>query len=383
MAIKSSVKLQKMFPAAWIRTLALTMLLLLSTTLCLATTASKPLPPPVPHIVFLNPGEPVDRGKGMFWPMTARLMAVAAKTFGMQLEVLYAERDHLLMLRQAESVAQRINPPDYVVMVNEKQTALQMMQMFANTPTKILLIHNDLTAEQRAEIGNEREQMHNWIGTAKTDEERSTYRMMEELTRQLGELEPQVIGITGERGTKVSLERAQGVSDYMAKIGRGQQLQLAFSNWGTSDAQSKANVLLARYPQTNIIWAANYSMALGALRAVKAHGAPVLVGSTAAAPKAVPSMAEQGMSVSLGSHFFTGAWAMVLLYDYHHGVDFLTHGGARQKLDYLYVITPDNASRYYEAVYDQTDSLDFSIFSKYLHPSTGRYTFSLAPLMHQ
>jgi ABC-type sugar transport system substrate-binding protein len=381
MVIKSSLKLKSLIFAASVRTLAVTMLVALSTTLCLATTA--PVPPPAPHVVFLNPGEPVDRGKGMFWPMTARLMAVAAKTFGMQLEVLYAERDHLLMLRQAESVAQRADLPDYVVMVNEKQAALKMLQMFEGTPTRVLLIHNDLTLDQRREIGNEREQMHHWIGTAKTDEERSTYRMMEELYRQLGPSEPQVIGITGARGTPVSLERAQGVSDYMVQAGRGQQLQLAFSNWGTPDAESKADVLLARYPQANIIWAANYSMALGALRAVKAHGSPVLVGSTAAAPQAVPSMTEQGMAVSLGSHFFIGAWAMVMLHDYHNGVDFAEHGGARQKLDHLYVITPENASRYYQVVYDQTDQLDFSVFSKHLHPSPGRYTFSLAPLMRK
>jgi ABC-type sugar transport system substrate-binding protein len=381
MVIKLSLKLKSGIFAALVPTSALTMLVVMCATLCLATTA--PEPPPAPHVVFLNPGEPVDRGKGMFWPMTARLMAVAAKTFGMQLEVLYAERDHLLMLRQAESVAQRADLPDYVVMVNEKQAALKMLQMFEGTRTKVLLIHNDLTLEQRREIGNEREQMRHWIGTAKTDEERSTYRMMEELYRQLGTHEPQVIGITGARGTPVSLERAQGVSDYMAQAGRGRQLQLAFSNWGAPDAENKADVLLARYPETNIIWAANYSMALGALRAVKAHGVPVLVGSTAAAPQAVPSMAEQGMAVSLGSHFFIGAWAMVLLHDYHHGLDFAAHGGARQNLDHLYVITPDNASRYYQIVYDQTEALDFSVFSKHLHPSSGRYTFSLAPLMRK
>lgn len=381
MVIKLSLKLKSKFFTASVRTLAVTMLVALSSTLCLATTA--PVSPPAPHVVFLNPGEPVDRGKGLFWPMTARLMAVAAKTFGIQLEVLYAERDHLLMLRQAQSVAQRADLPDYVVMVNEKQAALKMLQMFEDTPTKVLLIHNDLTLEQRREIGNEREQMHHWIGTAKTDEERSTYRMMEELSHQLGTDEPQVIGITGARGTPVSLERAQGVTDYMAETGRGQQLQLAFSNWGTPDAESKADVLLARYPQTNIIWAANYSMALGALRAVKAQGSPVLVGSTAAAPQAVPSMTEQGMAVSLGSHFFIGAWAMVLLHDYHNGLDFAAHGGVRQKLDHLYVITPDNASRYYQVVYDHTDALDFSVFSKRLHPSSGDYTFSLAPLMRK
>ena len=359
---------------------AITMMVTISTPLCLSDAIQEQLPGP--HVVFLNPGEPVDRGKGMFWPLTARLMGVAAKTFGMQLEVLYAERDHLLMLRQAESVAQRTDLPDYIVMVNEKQAAVKMLQMFEGLPTKILLIHNDMTAEQRVEIGNEREQMNHWIGTVTTDEEQGTYRMMKELYRQLGSSEPQVIGITGERGTQVSLRRAQGVRDYMLESGRGRQLQLAFGNWGADDAESKADVLLARYPQANIIWAANFSMALGALRSVQATGSQVLVGSTAVAPYSMLSLAEEGMAVSLGSHFFIGAWAMVLLYDCHYGLDFKARGGARQSLDYLSIINSDNASRYYQIVYEETDTLDFSLFSKHLHPSPGSYNFSLAPLMN-
>lgn len=223
--------------------------------------------------------------------------------------------------------------------------------------------------------------MRHWIGTATTDEERGTYRMMEELYHQVGSREPLVIGITGARGTPVSLKRAQGVNDYMTQSGRGRQLQLAFGNWGADDAESKADVLLNRYPQTNIIWAANFSMALGALRAVKKNSPAVLVGSTAVAPYSMSNMAKEDMAVSLGSHFFIGAWAMVLLNDYHHGVDFAAHGGVRQKLDYLSVINSANASRYYEIVYEQTDAMDFSVFSKYIHPSSGHYTFSLTPLM--
>ncbi len=317
----------------------------------------------------------------MFWPLTAELMGVAAKNFGIHLEVLYAERDHLLMLKQAEDVANRTNQPDYVIMVNEKQTAPKMLRMFEDSPAKILLIHNDMTVDQRQEIGNEREQIENWIGTVTTDEECGTYKMMEALYQQIGYRVPQVLGITGERGTPVSLERAQGVTDYIAQSGRGKQLQLVFSNWGSADAEVKTRVLLARYPQANIIWAANYSMALGALRAVKALKSPVLVGSTATAPYSASVLTDEGLSISLGSHFFIGAWAMVLLNDYHNGLDFAENGGVRQKLDYLYVINSENAPRYYQAVYEQAHLLDFSIFSKTSQTSSTGYEFSLEPLM--
>src|SRR5574341_602490 len=110
----------------------------------------------VVRIVFLNPGEPEERGTGPYWRMVSRFMAAAARSLGLELEVLYAERDHLLMLRQAQSVAQRSSPPDYVVIVNEKMAAAQMIEMLSRSPAKVLVIHNDLTLEQRREIGHER-----------------------------------------------------------------------------------------------------------------------------------------------------------------------------------------------------------------------------------
>ncbi len=92
--------------------------------------------------------------------------------------------------------AQRPPPrrgPDYVVMVNEKQSALQMMPALARTPAKMLLIHNDLTAAQRQEAGNERERMSQWIGTVTTDEVQAHARLPAELCRQLGDREPRVV----------------------------------------------------------------------------------------------------------------------------------------------------------------------------------------------
>src|SRR5689334_4905319 len=98
--------------------------------------AAQPLraqPARAPRVLFLNPGEPVERGKGPHWRMTARFMSAAAATLDMRLEVLFAERDHLLMLRQAEEVARRDEWPDYVVMVNEKLAAPQMLKLLART----------------------------------------------------------------------------------------------------------------------------------------------------------------------------------------------------------------------------------------------------------
>ena len=336
-----------------------------------------------PHVVFLNPGEPVERGRGPQWRMAARFMAAAARVFRMNLEVLYAERDHLLMLHQAEEVAHRAQVPDYVIIVNEKLAAQQMLRTFEHSPAKVLLIHNDLTPEQRQDIGNERERIRNWIGTVTTDDASGSYRLMDDLFRQSGSREARIIGITGDRNTPVSLARAEGVNNYVAKTGRGRILQLAFSDWSSADARRKADVLLARYPETNIIWAANDSMALGALSAVKARGAPVLVGGTGGWEDALASVAEGGMAATVATHFFIGAWAIVMLYDFDRGHDFAAYGGPNQKLDYMYVVNRSNVDQYRAAVFEYGELLDYSLYSKTIHPKPGPYEFSIERMVRR
>jgi ABC-type sugar transport system substrate-binding protein len=336
-----------------------------------------------PRVVFLNPGESIERGAGPLWRMVAQFMDAAANSLGMQLEVIYGERDHLLMLRQAEEVAQRVEASDYIIIVNEKLAAEQMLKTLARSPAKVFLMHNDLTPEQRREIGNEREHIKNWIGTATTDNGRGGYILMEYLYRRLGVREPRVLGITGDPSTPVSLERAEGVKDYVTQAGRGKIDQLVFGDWTYDDGELKAAVLLARYPDANVIWAGNDSMALGALRAVNARNAPVLVGGMGAFWDAIESVAKGGLTVTSGGHYLIGAWAIVLLYDYHNGRDFAGHGGLNQKLDYLYVVDRDNVTRFDEIVLKRPESLSFARYSKVLHESPGPYDFSLKKLVDE
>jgi len=334
-----------------------------------------------PRVVFLNPGEAKERGTGQHWQLVSQFMLIAAKTFDMQLEVLYAERDHLLMMRQADEVAHRIDAPDYVVIVNEKMAALQMLRSLAHSPAKVMVIHNDLTVRQRREAGNERQQIPNWIGTVTSNATRGAYRLMEYLCQRLGGDDPRVIGITGDPNTPVSLERAAGVDAYLSRVPHARTCQLVFSDWSYADSEQKTRVLLARYPDANLVWAANDSMTLGALSAVNERGARVLVGGVGALQGALDSVAKGGLQAMVGGDYFIGAWAMVLLYDYHHGRDFAMSGGARQTLDYLTIVHQGNVARFSEAVFDRGNTLNFRQFSKVAGSLSGLYDFSLARLL--
>lgn len=333
------------------------------------------------RIVFLNPGEPVERGTGPYWRLVAQYMRAAATQLGMSLEVLWADRDHLLMQRQAELVAQRPEAPDYIVLVNTKMAALPMLKTLMRTPARLFVMHNDLTAEQRREIGNERERVRNWIGTATTDGARGAYLLMRELYRRLGAGEARIVGLSGDGTTPVSLEREDGVERWVREAGRGRTLQVVHGDWSFADGEQKARVLLQRYPDLNVVWAANDSMALGALRAAAAGGRRVLIGGIGGWGDALASIAEGGLAATAAGDYLIGAWTAVMLHDHHHGHDFAGHGGVRQKLDYLHVVHAGNVARYEEAVFRRGDRLDFTAWSQQRRPRRGPYGFSQEGLM--
>jgi ABC-type sugar transport system substrate-binding protein len=339
-------------------------------------------PRPAARIVFLNPGEPVERGTGPYWRMVAQYMRAAATQLGMSLEVLWADRDHLLMQRQAELLAQRPEAPDYVVLVNAKMAALPMLKTLMSTSARLFVMHNDLTAEQRREIGNEREQVRNWIGTATTDGARGGYLLMQELYRRLGAHEARIVGLSGDGTTPVSLEREDGVERYVREAGRGRTLQVVHGDWSFADGEQKARVLLQRYPDMNVLWAANDSMALGALRAAAAAGGRrVLIGGIGGWGDALASIAEGGLAATAAGDYLIGAWTAVMLHDHYNGHDFANHGGVRQKLDYLHVVHAGNVAQYQEAVFRRGDRLDFGAWSQKRRPRPGPYAFSQAPPM--
>lgn len=341
-------------------------------------------PPRMPSVVFLNPGSPNPAPTGPMARAAVDYMALAASQLGMHLEVQNASHDHLKMIDHAREVAARPRTaaPDYVIIVNDKMAGPALLEALEPSPARVFVIHSDMTDEQRSTLGNERERYVRWIGSAVPDNTRGVFRLAAVLHRELGERPISAIGITGPNSTPVSNERAQGLADYLAGV-RGARLeQLVYSDWSEADGERKAQVLLARYPQTNLIWAANDEMALGALKAARARGFKAVVGGMGGFGRALHSLAEDGgLTATLAGHHLVGAWAMVMLYDHANGIDFAADGGLRRRLDNLHVVTRANLRDYEQAFSERERPIDFRRYSKVHNPKVTRYDFGLAALL--
>ncbi len=327
-------------------------------------------------VTFINPGSADDVG---VWRMVSKFMRSAADDLNIDLEVLYSNRNHIRMIHLVEKLTKRSNAPDYVIMVNEKSVGKKMLGTLANSTSRVMFIHNGLTDQQRSEIGNERSPIENWIGTITTDDYQAGFKLIRELYRH-SEEEPNILGITGPKSTPVSLIRAQGVIDYIARAKNGKHSQLVYGGkWSYDDGREKALLLLKRHSDINMIWAANDSMALGAYDASKElmKNRSILVGGLGGFPFALDSIRQGGMKLTVAGHPMIGAWALVLIYDYHNGLDFSKTVGVNYSIDHLTVIdTPEKADQYQDLVLKNPQRIDFRKFSKILNHRLIKYDFS-------
>ena len=81
-------------------------------------------------VTFINPGiSDINNPTGEFWLSVSAFMQAAAENLNIDLEVIYSERNHVLMQQQAMEVASRTAHPDYLIVVNEKLAAGKMVEV--------------------------------------------------------------------------------------------------------------------------------------------------------------------------------------------------------------------------------------------------------------
>ena len=276
------------------------------------------------QVTFVNPGKQGER----FWDMVTETMQAAADDFNITLEVLYAERNRVRMTELGIATTQRTSPPDYLILVNEEQAAESILQAASQQDIKVLMLLNDFLPEQRQRVGTH-ETNNALLGAIVPDNFSAGQRMMQALLECARQKHPggpyHMLAIGGDQTTPASLARNQGAMDIVRDNADIQLDRFLFANWNQQEAaRLSANYL--NWAQRNkitptAIWSANDPIAMGARDALISHqiepGKEVcLVGLNWSASGL--EMVQNGqMLLTDGGHFLAGAWAMVLLNDYH------------------------------------------------------------------
>ncbi|RTL47918.1 MAG: sugar ABC transporter substrate-binding protein [Rhodocyclaceae bacterium] len=339
--------------------------------------------------VFINPGKSDEK----YWVSVSRFMAAAAADLNIDLEVRYAERDHVRMIEHVEAVVRAAKKPDYLVIVNEKAAAPEMLRMADEAGIKTLVLLNRLDDTQTLAVGGPRGKFRHWIGSLTPDNTAAGYitaHALLQTARKSGHSygpdgKLHLIAIAGDRSTPASVQRLQGLDRALREFPEIQLDQIVYGEWLQDRAKDQMDVLAQRYPWARTVWAANDLMAFGAMDSFRARGLTpgkdVFFSGINNSREALDAVIDGSLSQLAAGHFTAGGWAMVMLYDYHHGHDFADQG---LELNYplFTLIDARAAKRFLERFGEgRFDVIDFRRYSRALTHSKAPYAFGLEPLL--
>ncbi len=271
-------------------------------------------------VVFLNPGSAPDP----YWNSYSRFMQAAAHRLGMDLTIHYTDRDTRTLLTFARQALQGKQRPDYLVFSNELNVAPEILRLSLGSGVKLLAVNNTFTADQLSILGDLRSRYPDFLGSVVANDEDGGYL----IAKRLIDLHPptspgqpvEMLAFSGTNSTPVSLQREQGLYRALAEHPNVRLRQIVLGGWRRDRAYEQAQVLLKRYPNVSLIWAASDLMAFGVMDAVretgKKPGKDVLLGTINDSTSALQALLEGHLNVLVGGHFTLGGWALVLLNDY-------------------------------------------------------------------
>lgn len=336
-------------------------------------------------MVFLNPGLSTET----FWVSYSKFMQAAANDLGMTLQVRYGERDPRIMLNQARDALVGPNKPDYLVFVNERYAAPEILRLSQGSGVKLFAVNNTLTSDQIKMLGDVHSRFPNLIGSLVSNDEEGGYLMAKELICQHPKVAAgqsiDMLAFSGVTTTPAAQLRELGLHRALAEHPEVRLRQLVQAGWERGRAQEQARQLFKRYPRTSLVWSANDEMAFGAMAALRERGGQpgkdVLFSGLNCSTPALQARLDGSLSVLVGGHFTLGGWAIVMLHDYDVAKEQDRKYLGEHQLRVLQLIEPHDAERLLKASRDDNYGVDFRTFSLAGKTAPAHYRFSLKSIL--
>lgn len=344
-------------------------------------------------IVFVNPSDRNDD----FWMAFQVFMEAAARDLNINLDVLYSNRDAMVMINNMQQIANRPQLPDAVVFQSLKGNGIEAIKIMDNAGIPSFLVNAGV---DYAEAGLPRRRYDKWLGELIPDDEVAGYTLALLLveTARLSKLKDangnvHILAFSGTISDVASEERVKGLERAIAELDNVILQQVVSANWREDIAAEKFYWLHQRYPETHVVWTAGDAMAVGVVKSAADMGilsspdseryVDLLVGGVDWIMPAREMLQSGDLMLSMGGHFMDGAWSLVLLRDYFDGIDFASD--TTQLRSQHSVLNSTNIDAYQEYMGDsrQWDAIDFRAFSKSYSPGLEDYNFSLDAVLRQ
>lgn len=349
----------------------------------LATTASAAWPAEI-RVGFVNPGMPGEK----FWLLVSATMQAAADELGISVDIRYTGRSHDKAIEIANDFLNSSPPPDYLIATNDVDVGGEIVKAADAKGVPVILLSNDLDPKQWAEYGEPRTKYRHWLGSIVPDHEGGGYGIAEAVLTEAARIKQtrplKMLALAGDVQTPASndrirgLRRAVGVISKLLGPASVELVEVRNLDWTEAGAQASVEQFTAQGPRIDALWAANDPMAFGAITALRKAGyqpgRDIIVGGLNWSPGGIERVLSGEMLLTHGGHFLGGAWAMVILRDYHDGRDFAEEDVRLQFPMGAFDLPV--ARRFPDIGNIDWRKVDFTKFSKTRNPAIKRYNFS-------
>ena len=341
------------------------------------------------RVTFINP----DAVGNPFWDKVTSFMKAVANDLSINLQVHYANGDRYQGTELAKASLHTANRPDYLVYIYQYGQGIEILKAAELAKVKSFIFNTDVRENDRTFVGKPRKPFSYWIGHMMPDDVQGGYDLAVQLIEKSmakgnrnedGSI--YMLGLSGTRDSSAALYRNKGLQLALNAYPNVKLRQLVFGNWSSQLASLQTSGLLRRYPEMNLIWTASDSIALGAIEGINAigkiAGKDILTGGFDWTVKGVSAVRDGLMVATMGGHFMEGGWSLVLLHDYHRGIDFAPSGTTIHSK--ISPISKNNIQHHLNQLGNQNwEAFDFRKSSKFFNPMLSEYDFSLTALLNQ
>ena len=301
-----------------------------------------------------------------FWNLVHQVSAASAQSLNVQLEVIYGGANRFSTLEIIENIVARPLMPDFLIFRPFHGNAANVFDLIEARGILFVTLEQAFSGKEAIELQRPKQKYKNWIGEVAYDNANGGALLLNALLKEhrvrYPTVKPSIIGMGGDFDN-LSIVRQQVLMDLKPR-GDVNLNQIFPSYWDPKNIAANFELMIERYPDTNIFWCAGDQLALETLLQHQLlFNKPIVVGGFDWLPEALLKIQDGELTASVGGHFLMGAIAITKIIDYQNGIDRFSTSPNFYNFE---VITKENVDSYQDFMQQgKWQQVNFNQFSAF------------------